>query len=380
MAGNVPRGAEELPAGRRDAGGVLLGVSLILVAFNLRPVFSSLSTLLPEIMRSTGLGTVGASLLTTAPVLCLGLFSFAAPRLSRRFGAERIIVACLILLTLGTALRGVDWLPTLFAGTMLAGAAIAVVNVLLPGLVKRDFPSRSAMMTGLYTMALCGGAAAAAAFTVPIEKAFGGAWTAALASWALPSLLTLLLFMPQATRARAAAAPRRVTVSGLERGLDAVTAGLVVSVSVMAQMAACLVVPSIATRRRDQKAVNAALCGLAVGGFLLCAFGPLSTIWFSSILLGLGQGGLIAAAMTLIILRAPDVDTAARLSSMAQGVGYTLAAIGPLLAGALRGMTGDFRASTLLFATLGALAAINGWGAGRARHVRVDVRPFGTEA
>src|SRR6478735_9428127 len=84
-----------------------------------------------------------------------------------------ILLACLVVLAVGTALRGFASVPMLLIGAVLAGGSIAIVNVLLPGLVKRDFPTRSAMMTGLFTMALCGGAAAAAALTVPIEHALG---------------------------------------------------------------------------------------------------------------------------------------------------------------------------------------------------------------
>ena len=151
----------------------LLGASLVLIAFNLRPVFSSASALLPEIRGELGLSPLGASLLTTLPVVCLGAFSPLAPRLAQRIGTERTLLGVLLLLTLGTALRGFSSVPLLFFGTALAGAAIAVGNVLLPGLVKRDFAANTALMTGLYTMALCAGAASAAGLTLPIEHASG---------------------------------------------------------------------------------------------------------------------------------------------------------------------------------------------------------------
>ena len=152
----------------------LLGASLVLIAFNLRPVFSSASALLPEIRDTLGLSATGASLLTTLPVVCLGLFSPLAPRLAQRIGTERTLLAVVFLLALGTALRGLSSIPLLFLGTALASASIAVGNVLLPGLVKRDFPDKAAMMTGFYTMALCAGAASAAGLTLPVEHALGG--------------------------------------------------------------------------------------------------------------------------------------------------------------------------------------------------------------
>jgi CP family cyanate transporter-like MFS transporter len=375
-----------------------LGVSLVLIALNLRPVFSSLAALLPEITHSTGVPPGIASLMTTLPVLCLGLFAPFAPGLAQRFGAERTILVLLIVLGLGTALRGLGTVPALLIGAALAGASIAVVNVLLPGLVKRDFPDRLALMTGLFTMALSAGAAAAAGLTVPLEQALGGSWPLALAAWAVPVGLVFLLWAPQALSvkpARRQAITRRpalwrstlawqVTLfMGLqsalaycvfgylapilrERGLDGTTAGLVVSVSVISQCVACLLAPAIAVRQADQRLVNVACFALALVGLLACMFAPLSTIWPWATLLGLGQGSLIALAMTAIVLRSPDARVAAQLSSMAQSVGYMLASAGPLLVGVLRGATGSYNSAAPLFVTLALLGAWSSFGAGRA--------------
>jgi CP family cyanate transporter-like MFS transporter len=163
-----------------------------------------------------------------------------------------------------------------------------------------------------------------------------------------------------------------------ERGLDGVTAGAIVSMSVMVQAAACLFVPHIAVRGRDQRLINAGLCGVAVVALLGLLFAPLSTVWLWAVLQGIGQGGLIAAAMTTIVLRSRDPHVAAHLSGMAQCVGYLLAAIGPLIVGLIRGWTGDFGWCAVLFVALGLGAGVNGWNAGRAEHV--SARTVGTEA
>ena len=383
-------------------GRLLLGASLILIAFNLRPVFSSLSAVLPEVMATLGLSSGGASLLTTLPVLCLGLFAPAAPWLARRVGIERAILLVLVTLAAGTALRGVADARALAAGSVLAGASIAVVNVLLPGLVKRDFPEAAALMTGLYTMALCGGAAVGAGITVPLAASFGGSWPLALASWAMPAALVAVLWAPQApfrpmkrpagTRGwqglwRDPLAWQVTLFMGLQsalaysvfgwlapilraRGLDPVSAGLVVSLSVVFQTVSCLVAPPIAVKGRDQRLVNVGIVGLAVAGLLGCLFAPLPTVWFWAAIQGMGQGSLIAVALTVIVLRSPDVHTAARLSSMAQGVGYVLAATGPLLVGLIRDWAGGFAAAGGLFVALGLGAALAGFGAGRNLLVR----------
>jgi CP family cyanate transporter-like MFS transporter len=386
---------------RSRAARVFLGASLVLIAFNLRPLFSSASALLPELKSELHLSSFGAGVLTTLPVVCLGLFSPLAPRLARRIGAETTMLGVLLLLALGTALRGLAPLPALFFGTALAGASIAVANVLLPGLVKRDFPRRSALMTGLYTMALCGGAASAAGLTLPIERLLGGSIHGALAAWALPAAVVALIWLPQLGHGAQRPAGGGAHIKGLwrdrlawnvtlfmgfqsalaysvfgwlvpilrERGLDPVLAGSVVSMSVMVQAMSCLAVPHIAVRGKDQRLINVALCAIAVVALIGLLFAPLSTVWLWAVLQGVGQGGLIAAAMTVIVLRSGDPQVAAQLSSMAQCVGYLLAASGPLVVGLIRGQTGGFGWCALLFVVLGAVAGFNGWRAGRAVHV-----------
>ncbi len=380
------------------AGQVLLGLSVVLIAFNLRPVFGSLSVLLPEVMRDTGLGASGASLLTTLPLLCLGIFAVPAPALARRFGAERTLLGALLFICIGTLLRGTGSLPVLFVSSALAGAGIAVGNVLLPGLVKRDFPSRAAMMTGMYTLAVCAGASSAAAFTVPLEqRVFGGSWTAALAFWALPAGVVLLLWAPFAIAARPRAAAPSAHVGSLwrdrlawqvtgfmglqsslayivmgwlspmlrERGLDSATAGYVLGISILVQLGTCLVTPSVAARCRDQRGLALGLTVIIIGALLALLFAPLGGVWVWAVLLGLGQGGSFALALALIVMRSPDAGVTGQLSAMAQGCGYIVAAAGLLLAGLLRSWTGGFETSAVLMALVALGMAWSGWGAGR---------------
>ncbi len=380
---------------------ILLGASVVLIAFNLRPVFASLSVVLPEIVRATGLSATAASLLTTLPVLCLGLFAPLAPGLGRRFCTERTLLGCMALILVGTLLRGTGNVPLLFLASAIAGSGIAVANVLLSGLVKRDFAGQAALMMGLYTMAVCGGAASAAGLTVPIEHALGGGWTAALAVWALPAALVTLLWAPQALARKPIASESGFTVRGLwrdrlawqvtcfmglqsalayivmgwlapilrERGLASDVAGYVVSVSVITQVVTCLVVPALAVRLRNQIGLAVALALLTVAAMLAQLFAPLGGVWVWAVLLGIAQGGTFALALTMIVLRSPDSHVAAHLSGMAQGVGYVIAAFGPLLAGLLHGWTGSFGAASWLFVAVGVALVIAGIGAGRTLHV-----------
>jgi CP family cyanate transporter-like MFS transporter len=380
---------------------LLFGGTLVLIAFNLRPLFSSLSAVLPSVTQATGLSPAGVSLLTTLPVLCLGIFAPLAPVLARRFGAEVTILALMVLLGCGTALRALGTIPALAIGTIASGMAIAIVNVLLPGLIKRDFAHRTGLMSGLYTMALCAGAAAAAGLTVPLQRQLDGSWTAALFVWSVPALFTALLWAPQITRQRTRAGHALSAVPGLwtcplawkvtafmalqsmfsfsvfgwlapilqERGLPAAAAGSVVSASVLCQTAACLVAPGLAARSADQRLISVCAVLMAAGGFIGCLFAPMGTIWGWAMLQGFGQGALTSVALTLIVLRSRDAHVAAQLSGMVQGVGYGLGATGPLLVGLLHGWTGSFHSAGIFFSITGALCIAAGLGAGRALYV-----------
>src|SRR5581483_7387337 len=136
VSGTSPSAAASagVPGGR-----LLLALALLLVSFNLRPAVTSLGPVLPAVMRSTGMSAGTASLLTTLPALCFGLFAPLAPGLARRLGTERAVLAMMLALAIGTAARGLATPAALFAGAILSGAAIGVVNVLLPSVVKRDF-------------------------------------------------------------------------------------------------------------------------------------------------------------------------------------------------------------------------------------------------
>lgn len=381
---------------------LILGISLILIAFNLRPLFASLSVLLPDMLRQDALTPSQAGYLTTLPVLCLGIFAPLAPWLSHRSGYKRTLLIVMLLLTIGTAMRGMGSILLLFLGSAIAGAAIAIGNVLLPAVVKKEFPSTPALMTGLYTMALCAGAAGAAAGTLPLVQSLSISWGTGLALWALPAAIVMLLWLPYAIPSDPARFLGQYKVSGLwrdslawqvtffmgsqsalgysvfgwlvpilvERGLDGVEAGLILSFSIIVQLVACLVLPSISVRFKSQSLINVILALAAAIGFLGLLFGPLDWVWEFSALQGIGQGGLFALALTVIVLRSPDSHVATHLSSMAQSIGYILAALGPLLIGLLYSMTNSFAASGWLFSAICLISAISGWGAGRALLVR----------
>ncbi len=377
----------------------LTAASLLLLAANLRPLFPSTAVLLPDISRGLGLSAAASGYLTTLPVLCMGIFAPFAPRCAQRIGIERTLLLVLLLITTGTALRGAFDAVGLFLGTALAGAGIALGNVLLPSLVKRDFADRAALMTGLYTMSLVGGAALAAATTLPLMHKLGDQWMLSLAIWAVPGILALFAWSPVAWRAGSHHTNGRhiLPVQGLrrdrlawavtlfmglqsalaycvlgwmapilrDRGLSGTEAGLVTSVSILLQVASCLLTPLLASRWRDQRGLAVGLTVVATFALIGMVLGPRWAIWPLAVIQGIGQGGLFALALMLIVLRSHDAHVAAHLSSMAQATGYVLAASGPLLIGVLYAWTGGFQAAAGLLGALGLCTALAGWQAGR---------------
>ncbi|MEX0164617.1 CynX/NimT family MFS transporter [Pseudomonas brassicacearum] len=378
----------------------LLLLGLILVALNLRPALSSMAPLLSEVSGSLGLSAAQAGLLTTLPVLCLGLFAPLAPVLARRFGAERVVLGILLTLAGGIVLRSAFGQVGLFVGSILAGASIGVIGVLLPGIVKRDFAKQAGTMTGVYTMALCLGAAMAAGATVPLSEQLGHSWALGLGFWVVPALLAAVFWLPQVGEKHGAhqVAYRvrgllrdplawQVTLyMGLQsslayivfgwlpsiligRGLTPTQAGLVLSGSVIVQLISSLAAPWLATRGKDQRLAIVIVMLMVLGGLFGCLYAPLDGLWGWAILLGLGQGGSFSLALTLIVLRSRDAHVAANLSSMAQGFGYTLASMGPFAVGVVHDLTGGWNALGWIFGLVGLGAIIAGIGAGRALYV-----------
>lgn len=149
-------------------------VGLVLLTINLRAAITGISPVLGDLRDAFGLSGAEAGVLTTLPVLCLGVFAAVAPVVARRFGTETAIAGSLVMITTGIVLRVVQSPVSLFVGTVLAGAGIAMGNVLMPAVIKRAFPSRLGSLTGLAMMLMAASGAIAAGLAVPLEEAGAG--------------------------------------------------------------------------------------------------------------------------------------------------------------------------------------------------------------
>ncbi|SNR39220.1 CynX/NimT family MFS transporter [Actinomadura mexicana] len=368
------------PGSRAAAAWSLVG--LVLLTINLRAAITGISPVLGDLRDAFGLSGAEAGVLTTLPVLCLGVFAAVAPAVARRFGTETAIAGSLVMITTGIVLRVVQSPVSLFFGTVLAGAGIAMGNVLMPAVIKRAFPSRLGSLTGLAMMLMAASGAIAAGLAVPLEEA--GGWRLALAVWAVPSLVAALVWGPIALRGRRAPTPP-VTVPraggsllrsptawfvaafmGLaslmfyvllswlpevmrDAGYPAATAGMMVSTMMIVGIPLGFLVPVFAARLRDQRPLVVAVAATMVVGLVGLLLAP---GWAWVVILGIGTGSAFPLAFTLLSLRSPTPSAAASLSGMAQTGGYLLAGTGPLAVGVLHDATGGWNVPLALLLVL----------------------------
>lgn len=366
---------------------MLLAVGMVLLACNLRPAAAGVGPLLGRIQADNGLSGFAAGALATLPVLCFGALAPLAPVLTRRLGERTTVPVALALLLLGLIVRLVPGVGFLYIGTALAGAAIAVGNVLLPVLVRGNFPDRVGLLTGMYTTALVGFAALAAGVSVPVANAFGGGWRPGLAIWAIPCAIALGVWAPQLRRRQRAAGPARDQVAGARallrdrvawsvtlffavqsagfyatlawlpsvfhsHGMSTTKSGLLLSLSLVVGLIPALTLPSLAARSHDQRPFMVAVIAFIAVGWLGVILAPTTVPYLWVVVLGLGQNAAFPLALTLIVLRGGTMSSTAGLSTLVQTVGYLVAALGPLAIGAVHDLTGSWTPALLVLLAL----------------------------
>lgn len=395
----VVRTAKEPRAGLSK---VLLVVGFLLIAANMRAALTSVGPLLETIRRDIGLTAGQAGFIGTLPLLTFSAISPQVPRLARRFGIDLMLWLAMVLLVVGIVLRSLPVAGLLWVGTVLLGAAIAVANVLLPSMIKRDFPDHIGAVTGVYTAVIGVVASTAAGIAVPLAGVFPGGWRTALGCWAGFALVALAAWSPQLRRTHREPepatdkprAPWRVPLAWEVSAFMALSAcgfytmlawfpSIVVSTGASEEYAGWMlfvyqivgvvmsgVVPLLLPRLADQRPVAAGGALLAMLGYLGLLFVPdASAVW--AVLTGVGAGTLFFLALAFFSLRAADPRSSASLSGMGQSIGYLFAALGPVAIGALHDWTGGWTAPLAVLAVLAAVHTVVGLRAGRDAHVRV---------
>ncbi|EOF6003129.1 CynX/NimT family MFS transporter [Salmonella enterica] len=385
----------------RGKQGALLIAVILMIATTLRVTFTGAAPLLETIRSDYGLSTAQTGLLTTLPLLAFALVSPLAAGIARRFGMERSLFAAMLLICAGIALRSLPSATLLFAGTAIIGCGIALGNVLLPGLIKRDFSQHVARLTGAYSLTMGAAAALGSALVVPLAL-HGFGWRGALLMLMLFPLLAFLIWLPQwrTTRSANLSSSRALHERGIWRsplawqvtlflglnsliyyviigwlptilishGYSEAQAGSLHGLLQLATAAPGLAIPLILHRFNDQRWIAALVS-------LLCALGA-AGLWFVpgqaviwTLLFGFGSGATMILGLTFIGLRASSAHQAAALSGMAQSVGYLLAACGPPVMGKLHDASGSWYLPLSGVTVLAIIMAIFGLYAGRDREI-----------
>ena len=396
-------------------------VGVVALGFNLRTAITSLPPIFPELESTLHISTAAVSVLAATPVLCFGVVSAFAAALARRLGEERMLFAAIVVLTVGLAVRAVAPGVGLFPGTILAGAAIAVMNVLLSSLIKRRWPARAGFLIGLYITALSAGAIVGSVVSVPLWQATGGSVLITLGWLAAPAALAALLWLPQLRQASSpaatppadsaapaeSAAPLAVvptsaavtvyrhavawqvmffmglqsliyyaTLSWLptilrDRGESAAGAGDLLALMGVGNLAVSLIVPMAAQRMRAQHALVIPTALAVAAGLAGLVYAPLGGAVAWALILGAGQNAALALAIFFTAARSPHPAAAASLSAFSQSAGYLLAAAGPIGVGLLRSETGSWTAPVTVLLALTAILLVAGLLAARPRMLPV---------
>jgi MFS transporter, CP family, cyanate transporter len=380
----------------------LLIAGFLLIAASLRAPFTSVAPLLGMIRQSFDLSTTEAGVLTTLPLVAFAAVSPFAALLAREYGLERSLFGALALIGGGIVLRSAGTVWCLYLGTWIIGSGIAIGNVLLPSLLKRDFPRKIATLTAAYAFTMGATAALGSVVAIPLSQVPGFGWPAALGTVVLLPIASAIMWLPQLRNhtapARGTATPPhggrtwrsplawQVTLFlGInsfiyyvaigwfpailgDDGYSPAEAGALHGLLQLATAVPGPVLVPIVNRMKDQRAIAFGVSVIAMAGLVgLLAAPAWATLWM--ILFGFGSGAAIILALVFVSLRVTSSHQAAALSGMAQCVGYLLAAAGPTLVGAMHDVLGGWNAALTVCAALCVVMAVLGLLAGRARHI-----------
>lgn len=366
---------------------LMIGVSLLLIGLNLRPILASVGPLLPSIQQDISLSFALASMLTLLPVLAMGMGCFVGFKIAKGLGFANTVTVSLLFLLIATAMR--FWVETanaLICSALLAGMGIALIQTLMPTLIKQNFADKTPLMMGLYVTAIMGGAAMAASSAPFIAADLG--WRAGLGHWTWLALAAILLWivsrkhlaLPSHTDKQAEYSFWRYRRSWLlalffalgtscyvcvlawlapyaiELGYSQTQAGLALGFLTSMEVIAGLVFPWLASKSTDRRAIIALLCLLQLIGFMGFALAPQVSIFLWAALAGLGIGGIFPLSLIVTMDHQQNPLLAGKLTAFVQGIGYSIAAVSPWIAGLIRDNFQSFNMAWLLLAALSVIA------------------------
>ncbi|RDX02236.1 CynX/NimT family MFS transporter [Listeria kieliensis] len=384
---------------------ISLVLGIIFVAINLRMPITSISPLLELIRKDLPISNTLAGFLTTLPLIAFAVISPFVSKLSRKLGVEQLVFYTLLFLVFGSFIRPFgDNLTFLLIGTLLIGIGIAVGNVILPSIIKKEFPFQLGLLTGIYSISMNLFAAIASGLSFPLANNFGLGWRGTLYVFSAFTVLALLIWLFQlgkkpkqvasANSKKPAHAHQSVWKSKLawqiavvmgvqsavfyinvawlpvivqDRGFTAADGGFMLSLMQFGIIPITFIIPIIAGKTKDQRVLMSLASFFICGGIIGLMLPIASLVYLSiiSIMLGVGGGMAFSLSMMFFSLRTSTPEEAAETSGMAQSVGYLLAAFGPLLFGFLHDALGNFEISLFILLAAGIGLFLAGLGAAK---------------
>jgi CP family cyanate transporter-like MFS transporter len=378
-------------------------LSLVFISLAIRPPVASIGPLVEELVRTEFLSLFQVSLMTSLPIVCFGIGAFASPALVKRFTLNKAMMFVLVVMAIAMATRLIGGFPALITSTILIGFAIAIANVLIPTIVREQFPTRIELITGVYVTLLAISASFAAAIAVPSSEWLGG-WRGALAVWIIPAVLAIVFWVPlfrsksvgKITSVATHAEERKAVVrssltwgivfffglqSGgfysilnwfpsllIDRGMSAVDAGSLLGLTTFVGVPSGFIASLIFRKFKSLSFIAIVMTSLTLTGLLMIWLTP-DLLVLACVITGFGFAATFPLSLTLIGSRASTSTQTTQLSALAQGWGYLISAAATFVFGLLRDVTGTWDASLILVSVLTFIQLFAGAVAGRNRRI-----------
>src|SRR5690625_3111872 len=386
----------------------LLFVGVIFVAFNLRPAITSVGPLFGTIRDDIGLSNWSVAFLTSLPLIAFAIMSPIAPKLANRLSNEATLALGLLILIIGISLRSVSIIFLIFFGTLCIGLGIAICNVLLPGIIKEKFPAKVAIMTSIYTSSMAIVATSASGVSVPLSEGLNLGWQLSLFVWVIPAVIGLaiwiivyrknnkkhkaerLRFLESKTKSGIWKSPLAWKVAlfmGLQslifyvmiswlpeilmaQGMKKATAGYMLSYFQFVGIPVSFIIPMVAIKMQSQRSLVIFVNVLYIIRIFSLLMKPTFVITIIAItFVGISSSANFALSLSFLSMRAKNPKDSAELSGMAQSIGYSLAAVGPIFIGLLYDITHAWTVPLILLIGITLIIIYVGMNAGQNKYV-----------
>ncbi|BAC13229.1 ABC transporter permease [Oceanobacillus iheyensis HTE831] len=387
----------------------LLILAILFIASTLRSPITSVGPLIPIFRNELEVTNAMIGLINTLPLIAFGIFSSFVPTLSRKLGMEITLLMAMVVLSIGIYIRSIGDISMLLFGTLLLGIAISVGNVLMPGLIKSSFPYRIGLMTGIYSVSMNLFAALASGISVPITTIPSLDWRNAMQLWSIISIIAVVVLVLRLPVIRSSRKKVFVEMKSqpptalfkskiawavtffmgfqsfipyslftwlpdilLAKGFSESDAGWLIAILQMGIIPTTFVAPILAAKMNNQRVIGCTAGLLFFSGLLGITLTSSNLLIAFLILTGIGAGTAFSLAMMFFVLRTETVEQSSQLSSMAQSIGYMVAAIGPLLMGSISEWTNGWTIPLVMLMSVALCIAILGTIAGKNEKIKFD--------